>query len=449
MKKNSLLLMVLAIGLSSCNINTLNSSSEKPTMNSSIEENNKEINYNASINENSLIGIAAYYEFDNKTVNNISNISIKKNNSNLIENNSESKEEEYLKISYPYDYVKIISAYKFSIYVDDIEDQVAKEIIESSCGLGELEVVISDFETYVEKGETRYPSVQDTLISLRGYNGYYTILVNSGVYIDNNSLEVFSSHKKLLDEEVSKDFTPPILSIFLEKKNNNEHYVYFETSNDLLSFGNYNQEKAFKNTTEIENVSRSTMYSTYELTKMPTKEVSASVINVDIENKYLEVETIDKLKYVYFNEYTEGAEITSLNIGDIIIVEYDFLFEKYNPIRVYANTIYSNVNTLTFKFVVEEKNTLKEVEETNRFTFSYTYFENHIITEEEFDKIYHDLNKEIPINNGGYYSFGGFYNNLEMDQSIKFGEGFKVDKDYTFYYTITGGPALFPQSIYL
>ena len=191
------------------------------------------------------------------------------------------------------------------------------------------------------------------------------------------------------------------------------------------------------------------MYSTYELTKMPTKEVSATVLNIDIENKYLEVETIDKLKYVYFNDYTEGAEITSLNIGDIIIVEYDFLFEKYNPIRVYANTIYSNVNTLTFKFVVEELNTLKEVEETNRFTFSYTYFENHIITEEEFDKIYHDLNKEIPINNGGYYSFGGFYNNLEMDQSIKFGEGFKVDKDYTFYYTITGGPALFPKSIYL
>ena len=447
MKKNSLLLMALAFGLSSCNINTLNSSSEKPTINSFVEENNKEINYSTSINENSLIGIAAYYEFDNKVVNNISNISIKNKNSDLIDSDYESKEEEYLKISYPYDYVKIISAYKFNIYVDDIEDQVAKEIIENSCGLGELEVVISEFETYVEKGETRYPSVQDTLISLRGYNGYYTILVNSGVYTNNNSLEVFSSHKKLLDEEVSKDFTPPILSIFLEKKNNNEHYLYFETSNDLLSFGNYNVEKAFKNTTEIEIVSRSTMYSTYELTKMPIKEISASVINIDIENKYLEVETIDKLKYVYFNEYTEGVDITCINVGDVILVEYDFLFEKYNPIRVYANTIYSNVNTLTFKFVVEEKNTLKEVEETNRFTFSYTYFENHIITEEEFDEIYYDLNKEIPINNGGYYSFGGFYNNLEMDQSIRFGEGFKVDKDYIFYYTIIGGPAPRPQSM--
>ena len=447
MKKNSLLLMVLAIGLSSCNINTLNSSSEKPTMNSSIEENNKEINYNASINENSLIGIAAYYEFDNKTVNNITNISIKKNNSDLIETDTESNKEEYLKISYPYDYVKVISAYKFNIYVDDIEDQVAKEIIENSCGLGELEVVISEFETYVEKDEIRYPSVQDTLISLRGYNGYYTILVNSGVYTNNNSLEVFSSHKKLLDEEVSKDFTPPILSIFLEKKNNNEHYVYFETSNDLLSFGNYNVDKAFKNTTEIINVSRSTMYSTYELTKMPIKEISATVLNVDIENKCLEVETIDKLKYVYFNEYTEGVDITSINVGNVILVEYDFLFERYNPERVYANTINLNLNTLTFKFVVEQGNLLKEVEETNRFAFSYTYFENHIITEEEYDKIYYDLNKEIPINNGGYYSFGGCYNNLEMDQSIKFGVGFKVDKDYTFYYTIIGGPAPRPQSM--
>ena len=131
MKKKSLLLMVLAIGLASCNINTLNSSSEKPTINSSIEENNKEINYSTSINENSLIGIAAYYEFDNKTVNNISNISIKNKNSDLIDSDYESKEEEYLKISYPYDYVKIISAYKFNIYVDDIEDQVAKEIIKN------------------------------------------------------------------------------------------------------------------------------------------------------------------------------------------------------------------------------------------------------------------------------------------------------------------------------
>ena len=99
MKKNNFLLLILTMGLSSCSINLSNSSSEKPTMNSSIEENNKEINYNASINENSLIGIAAYYEFDNKTVNNISNISIKNKNSDLIDSDYESKEEEYLKIS--------------------------------------------------------------------------------------------------------------------------------------------------------------------------------------------------------------------------------------------------------------------------------------------------------------------------------------------------------------
>ena len=347
MKKNSLLLMVLAMGLSSCSINLSNSSSEKPTMNSSIEENNKEINYNASINENSLIGIAAYYEFDNKTVNNISNISIKKNNSNLIENDSESKEE-YLKISYPYDYVKIISAYKFSIYVDDIEDQVAKEIIESSCGLGELEVVISDFETYVEKGETRYPSVQDTLISLRGYNGYYTILVNSGVYTNDSSLHVFSSHKKLTEDEVSKDFTPPILSIFL-KEENNSRYVYFETSDNLLSFGNYNQESAFKNIAEIERVSRDTMYSVLELTRLPVKEVEASVLEIDLDYKMLKVKTEYNLEYVHIDENTESADIENISIGDIIEsksfpVCTIFACSGAKPIPFFSKDLYSSLS---------------------------------------------------------------------------------------------------------
>ena len=40
MKKNNFLLLILTIGLSSCNINTLNSSNKKPTINSSIEDNN-------------------------------------------------------------------------------------------------------------------------------------------------------------------------------------------------------------------------------------------------------------------------------------------------------------------------------------------------------------------------------------------------------------------------
>ena len=316
------------------------------------EDSELQYNNNSFLNENSVIGIAAFKEFDETNAQKLSNLSIRVNykngdvttlDENLEESNGdisdvENETNEPLKITYPYDYVKINSAYKFSINVINIEDNVAKEIIEENCGLGDIEVVVAEFETYVEENGYNILSVQDTLICLRGYNGYYTILVNSGVYTNDSSLHVFSSHKKLTEDEVSKDFTPPILSIFL-KEENNSRYVYFETSDNLLSFGNYNQESAFKNIAEIERVSRDTMYSVLELTRLPVKEVEASVLEIDLDYKMLKVKTEYNLEYVHIDENTESADIENISIGDIIIVEYDFLFEKYDPIKVTANSI--------------------------------------------------------------------------------------------------------------
>lgn len=316
------------------------------------EDSELQYNNNSFLNENFVIGIAAFKEFDETNAQKLSNLSIRVNyknsdvttlDENLEESNGdisdvENETNEPLKITYPYDYVKINSAYKFSINVINIEDNVAKEIIEENCGLGDIEVVVAEFETYVEENGYNILSVQDTLICLRGYNGYYTILVNSGVYTNDSSLHVFSSHKKLTEDEVSKDFTPPILSIFL-KEENNSRYVYFETSDNLLSFGNYNQESAFKNIAEIERVSRDTMYSVLELTRLPVKEVEASVLEIDLDYKMLKVKTEYNLEYVHIDENTESADIENISIGDIIIVEYDFLFEKYDPIKVTANSI--------------------------------------------------------------------------------------------------------------
>ena len=248
-------------------------------------------------------------------------------------------DEENLKVSYPYDYVKKNSAYKFSINITNINDRASEEIILNSCGLGELEVVVAEFETYIEDNGVRILSVSDTLISLRGYNGYYTILANSGHRENSDFMHIFSSHKRLLEDEVSKDFTPPILSIFLEEKSNNERYIYFETSNDLLSFGSYNKDYAFKNITEIEYVSRSSMYSVFELAKLPTKEITVSVVEIDLEKKCIEVESEANFKYIFYTSYTEGVEITELNIGDIIKIEYDFLFETYDPTNVHIISI--------------------------------------------------------------------------------------------------------------
>ncbi len=336
-----LILVIIPVGII---INNFNSSPiQTPNLNDSSGNNELQYNNNyAMLNEKSVIGIAAFNEFDNKGVRKLSNVTSEFNNKDgvLSDSNEEENlnEEEYLKISYPYDYVKINSAYKFSINVLNIEDKIAKEIIESNCGLGELEIVVAKFETYVEEKGYNYLSVKDTLICLRGYNGYYTILVNSGEFRKDSSLQVFSSHKKLTEDEVSKDFTPPILSIFL-KEETNSRYVYFETSDNLLSFGNYNQDLAFKNTTEIEEVSRNTLYSVLELTKLPVKEVEATVLEIDSEYKMIKVQTKNNLEYVHINEHTEGVKIENINVGDIVIIEYDFLFEKYNPIKVIANSI--------------------------------------------------------------------------------------------------------------
>ena len=339
------ILLLLVIG--SLMIQPNSGNNPKPPFGPNQEEpgynNPNNISYNLSYNEASLIGIAAYYEFDKSSTSKLSNVVTNINFSagrtvKLNDSEESNKDEEYLKISYPYDYVKIVNAYKFSINVIDIPDDASKAIIEHACGLGELEVVVAEFETYIEENGARILSVTDTMISLRGYNGYYTILANSGHRDDGAWTHIFSSHKKLLEDEISKDFTPPILSIFLEETSN-ERYVYFETSDNLLSFGSYDRAKSFKNTSEIERVSRSTMYSIYELAKLPTKEIIVSIVNIDIDKKCIEVESETNLKYIYYNEHTEGAEISTLTIGDLIKIEYDFLFEDYNPTHVYVNTI--------------------------------------------------------------------------------------------------------------
>lgn len=329
----------------------MNNPSNPPEFSNETNKNQEKNNYNVLWNETSVIGIAAFNEFDNH--NNESKkmkyLNSGGTTSNEISENIESSSEvikESLKISYPYDYIKIISAYKFLINVVDIVDETAKNIIENHCGLGELEVVVADFETYIEEDGVYQLSVQDTLISLRGYNGYYTILVNSGAI----SIQIFSSHKKLMENEINKDFTPPVLSIFL-KEEGDSRYVYFEASDNLLNYEHYDEKFAFKNIDSITSVSRNTIYSVLDLTNLPTKEVEANVLSINVEDNILQVQTDFHLEYIYLHEYTEGIKIEKIHVGDVIIVEYDSLFEKYDPMSVFANEI-------TMKTMFEENSSI-------------------------------------------------------------------------------------------
>lgn len=321
-----------------------------PTLNNSTPEagffpeddNSSSYNDNLLLSDTSVIGIAAFNEFDKKEVNSLSNVKINLSNrhstfTRLYETNGENNQG-YLTASYPFDYVKILSAYKFTVQVPSIKDELSNKIIELNCGLGELEVVVADFETYVNDNGYMSLCIQDKLICLRGHNGYYTILVNNEAYTDESIFRVFSSHKRLTQDEVNKDLTPPILSVFLKTDGNSKH-IYFETSNSTLSFGNYKQDFAFESVGGIESVSKSTLYSVLQLVSLPVKQVEATVTAIDYQNKTVTVQSQFELQLVRFNEYTEGAKIQDLTVGERIIVEYDFLFEKYDPVSVFANCV--------------------------------------------------------------------------------------------------------------
>ena len=295
--------------------------------------------YYLSTEDASIIGIAAHYEFDHNKQTKMSNIIIDIDNfSETTKISKKDENGEYLKASYPYDYVKIFNAYKFSVNVDDITDSVAKEIVENACGLGKLEVVVAEFETYIDDYGNMQSCVQDTLIAVRGYNGYYTILTNSKTRKDNGFLYVFSSHKRISNEEVSKDFTPPILLIVVEE-DGKDVYVYFESTEESLKPQNYRQEVAFKNITEVERVASNNLYSVLELVKLPVKQVTVTITEINTETKCLTVISSCNLSLVYINDDTSGLTIEQLNIGDLINVSYYFYFDGYDPCKVSANNI--------------------------------------------------------------------------------------------------------------
>ena len=326
--------------------------------------------HEVQLDEKNIVGMAAYSEFKNNATNvkkrfNKSSEGSIQEDSNVEtmntgeggNNNTTSTESNkiYDKISYPYDYVKIKTAYKFTIEVDKIEDELANQIIESNCGLGKVEVVVAEFETFVDENGYLVSSVGDTMISLRGYNGYYTILLNHGSYeyqddVRSKSTSQFSSHKKLNSDGVEKDFTPPILTIVLVEENDTKS-LYFEANMSKKDV-EFNKELAFNNIDEVVRVSRDTLYSAMELSKIPTVEVAARVVEINLEKKVLIVESDVNLKYVYIRSFTEGLNFEDIKIDDLIIVEHDKIFDEYNPVGVNANKISLNTSN---ENIVENK----------------------------------------------------------------------------------------------
>ncbi|MDD4000231.1 MAG: hypothetical protein PHX62_04990 [Bacilli bacterium] len=322
--------------------------------------------YNNREQVNTLLGIASFREFTSDNNTQIKNLSNQVRKNNLSIRTIDEEVEEYPTYSYPFDYVKIHSANKFGLFLPEDGDDEALEAIEANCGLGQLEVIIAEFTTFIIDKEDYdkdfdttelLASVSDTLICFKGSRGFYTILVNSGAIGDelnfeaNHEYSIFSSHKKIYNDQIEKDFQPPIYCIQFEKTDDEEYNLSFKKDESISSLHDFfNDEdlvRYYIDPASFEKVSRGTLYSLNELTSLPEAKQIVQIVALEAVDNVIYVESNNNLFVIYIDDYTEYNEEvikisdlwTYLEVGIYLEVTYNYYFEGYDPIQVYANSI--------------------------------------------------------------------------------------------------------------
>lgn len=329
------------------------------------------------LNAETLLGLASVKEFEHHNVRGLnsddSTGGANESDTSGNDNDSETTNEDVTHYEYPFNYIKIHSAFSFEIEIpaDTEEDEV--DIIRRNCGLGRLEVIVADFSTYLTDDENdrndngilddNFAVVTDTLITIKGSEGLYTILNNSGSYryvTDNDgvfhvvSTEVFSSHKTITNDSIGKDFVGPYYGILLYKNPLGESSVSFAKSeNGIVDYDDFeNTAKYSFDLNMTKEVSRDTIYSIYDLASLPQSTIRGVLIDINKDEMYLEMRESDEAMitneyFIHIDENTEYEEKTIalndlwaiLERAETIEVQYDYLYEGYKPHNVYANSI--------------------------------------------------------------------------------------------------------------
>ena len=302
---------------------------------------------NINLDANNFLGYVAHNAFDKKGAN---TKGIASASNELFKINSSKKSTYFIdtavddksqyNISYPYDYIKIFNATRFKLEINDISDAFAKETIEANCGFGEIDIVVANFDTYINENGKIVSSIGDTLISFRGHNGFYTILENGCSYeYGGTSLQTFSSHKKLTSDSVDKDLTGTILTIFV-KNDINKRYVSFKSSDDTLDDEHFDESNSFMYEGTIEEVSSSELYSVLELNELPVKTIRVKVLAVNFKEKTIDLEETDSnLRTIIVNEKNMIYKLRLIKPGYVLIISYVDLFDEYDPVIITPDKI--------------------------------------------------------------------------------------------------------------
>ncbi|MDE7214108.1 MAG: hypothetical protein K2N42_05970 [Anaeroplasmataceae bacterium] len=318
---------------------------EKPT------EEGKQTSY--FLGELNLLGMASIKEFKaNTQPRKVKHLT---SNQGQVKELSDEEPTVIVNFTYPFDYVKIHSAIKFSISIPEDTEDEALEMIEASCGLGDLDVIIADFSTFVydEEKEYLYLSVQDHMITIVGKKGIYTILSNSGSYqYDQDKTyfsEIYSSHKTIDPNGINKDFVPPFYGINVKYGYDGLYDVSFTKNENLATYDDFTSATKYAyDAKKVERVSRDTMYSVLDLTSYPQDWIEGVITSIELDRSCFTI-TTEKDSYieVYLNKDTvledNLIEMDSiwelLEIDTHIAVRYDCWYDGYEPTSVYANQL--------------------------------------------------------------------------------------------------------------
>ncbi|MBQ6817810.1 MAG: hypothetical protein IJO27_05200, partial [Bacilli bacterium] len=294
------------------------------------------VDYNLS-NED-LIGIAAFRVFEEQKELSVNPLVFKdKYKARKIEN-------EYHKIDYDFEYIKIENAIKFDFEIKSNIDELAYQMLDAECGTGEVEVVIADFTTYsyIDGYNIPHRDIVDRLISIRGREGYFTIITNSGTRTETGWTDFFSSHKKLTSNSVEKDFTPPILTIYVEEIGE-DLKIAFKASQDILSKNDFNDINKELVSGPFEEGAADEMYAALDLAKVPVKNIICQVERIDevlngtTKYYYLLVSNVVyDVKNIYIVDETVCDFKSEIEIGDQINVYFNFYYLSYNPGSIVA-----------------------------------------------------------------------------------------------------------------
>ena len=250
-------------------------------------------------------------------------------------------------VQYPFDAVEIQGGSAYTVSSKEFP------VLRSICGDGELIVIVSAFSAY--KDQVDFPEgtnpgigivpgmqlvVSDGMIVFRGALGLYSCLLNGG----QNNISYYSSHKKITDQAVIKDVTPPIYTFC----------IWSEVGGTKLGFkkevnadGSIPDDMGilWADLTPIGKPGESHIYPVEELTDLPQASQVCTITEKQDSVLLVSAPPPSAIKKVLYDSYTvfssanSPSSASAFKAGDVITITYDKLFEGYQPEVVFANTV--------------------------------------------------------------------------------------------------------------